>query len=106
MDARIPSHLDVLRSGAHSSATLGSIQLILPPQVNDYKAKPLRSSTSIQSIRMNNIFHTAQRTGAQPRGPPSSRRHFTANKETHLHNFSPRLATSVAAPGWAHLIFT
>jgi hypothetical protein len=24
-----------------------------------------------------------------------------SNKETHLYNFSPRLATSAAAPGWA-----
>jgi len=27
-----------------------------------------------------------------------------ANKETHLNNFSPRLATSAAAPGWAALV--
>jgi hypothetical protein len=26
-----------------------------------------------------------------------------ANKETHLNHFSPRLATSAAAPGWAFL---
>jgi hypothetical protein len=26
---------------------------------------------------------------------------LTANKERHLNHFSPRLATSAAAPGWA-----
>jgi hypothetical protein len=28
-----------------------------------------------------------------------------ANKETHLNNYSPRLATSAAAPGWAALLY-
>jgi hypothetical protein len=29
-----------------------------------------------------------------------------SNKEGHLNNFSPRLATSAASAGWAFLIFT